>query len=116
MMEIKEDKYHMIFDESTGTLQLIGSFMLAGVEGYKPVLEFCKTATQKAPGVFTLDLRQLRFLNSSGINMIAKFIVNLRGQEGLQVSVKGTDSLVWQVKLVKNLKRLMPELNESMEG
>jgi len=115
MLELKEEKYQVQFHPQTGILNFSGSFMLAGVDGYKPILELCHRAAESAEGHLTLDLRNLKFLNSSGINMMAKFVVNLRNDSALKLTIHGTNSLVWQTKLVKNLQRLMPEMTATME-
>lgn len=115
MQDILEDKYQVRFDDASSTLKFIGSFMLAGVEGYKPILEICQGAAASGGDNLTIDMRELKFLNSSGINMMAKFVVNLRNDTEVKLTVYGTNSLVWQVKLVKNLQRLMPEMTAHME-
>ena len=58
----------------------------------------------------TLDLRQLQFLNSSGINALSKFILHVRNQKVSQVLVQGSARFPWQEKSLINLQRLLPTL------
>jgi anti-anti-sigma factor len=57
-----------------------------------------------------LDLKNLEFLNSSGISMLSKFVINIREKNSTQILVKGSESIPWQGKSLKNLQRLMPSL------
>ncbi|NET54260.1 MAG: hypothetical protein F6K09_38340, partial [Merismopedia sp. SIO2A8] len=67
------------------------------------------------PKVITLDLKKLEFLNSSGISMLSKFVINVRKKNASQIQVKGSTSIPWQSKSLKNLKRLMPKLELVLE-
>ncbi len=64
----------------------------------------------QSPPSLTLNLTKLKFLNSSGISTISKFIVGLRKQPPLQVVVLGSKDIPWQGKSLKNLDKLLPSL------
>jgi hypothetical protein len=64
-------------------------------------------------------LRKLEFLNSSGINVLSKFIIKVRqhrerqfkeNQPETAMTVYGSQTIPWQNKSIKNLQRLMPSL------
>jgi len=114
-MELKTSAYHIIYDPNTATILCQGSLSLNGTQEYLPLFELLKKATDTTSQRLTLDLRQLEFLNSSGINTMTKFIINARNKPTLQVEVIGHQEILWQVRLLKNFQRLMPNLIMKLE-
>ena len=74
-------------------------------------------AEQQQPNSLTIDLRELKFLNSSGINMMTKFVINVGDIKALDLElvVIGSKKIAWQDKLLKNLRRLMPTIKVKLE-
>jgi hypothetical protein len=97
------------YDEAASTVRCSGSFRLHGDE-YKPVLDLLGHAADAKPATLTLDVRELQFLNSSGINTLSKFILQVRKHNVSQVVVQGSARFPWQEKSLKNLQRLLPAL------
>ena len=67
-------------------------------------------AADAMPATLILDVRELQFLNSSGINTLSKFILRVRNHKVSQVVVKGSARFPWQEKSLVNLQRLLPAL------
>lgn len=109
MKEIKHNDYRIGFDAEAALITCSGSLRLRG-EDYAPVAELLNEAADAQPPTLTLDLRQLQFLNSSGINTLSKFILRLRQQAVSEVTVKGSGAFPWQRRSLKNLQRLLPGL------
>lgn len=111
-MEIKADDYAVHYEEKDKTLYFKGSFMMNGAEEYAPVLNLLKQVADKHVNgdPLTLDLQALEFLNSSGINTITKFVIYARNLESLNLVIQGSLHVIWQVRLLKNLQRLMKSL------
>ncbi|MCP4699215.1 MAG: hypothetical protein GY862_20555 [Gammaproteobacteria bacterium] len=114
-MEIRSDDYSVIYDAKTATISCTGSFLLSGTEEYAPILELLLSAVRDESDLLSLDLRDLEFLNSSGINTLTKFVINIRNQSTSQLVVHGHQGIPWQVRLLKNLQRLMPALQMKLE-
>ncbi len=109
-MEIKTEDYRICYDPSTVTVSFVGSLRLSGSAEYAPIVELLGSIASVEPAKITLNLQQLEFLNSSGINMLSKFIIEVRKQARVQMAVQGSQRIAWQGKSLKNLQRLMPGL------
>jgi len=107
---ITED-FQICPDPEAGLVTLSGSLRLAGAEEYAPIAEILEATVTAHPEKITLDLRQLEFLNSSGINMLSKFILNRRQSPQTQVTILGSVEIPWQSRSLKNLQRLLPTLH-----
>ena len=114
-MEIKSEDYEVRYDEASHTVTCEGSFRLGGVAEYAPITDLLNQAAAREPGSLTLDLRRLRFLNSSGINILSRFVIGIRQKGAPQLIVKGSTEIPWQGKSLINLQRLMPALQLEMD-
>jgi hypothetical protein len=109
-MEIKTDDYRIGYDRDTATVNCQGSLRLPGMEEYKPIVDFLEEVADTEPTKITLNLTELEFLNSSGISMLSKFVINVRHKKNVELVVQGSTQIPWQGKSLKNLQRLMPSL------
>jgi hypothetical protein len=118
-VEIKTDTYTVKYDEENNVILCEGTLRLSGMEEYSPVVELLNAVVEKSPPLIKLDLRKLEFLNSSGINVLSKFIIKVRQHRERQAKesqietnmvVYGSQTIPWQSKSIKNLQRLMPSL------
>ncbi len=109
-MEIKTEKYHICYDRETATVSFSGSLRLSGIEEYQPIIQLLGDVANTQREKIILNLQRLEFLNSSGISMLSKFIIEMRKKPGVQMVVQGSNSIAWQGKSLKNLQRLMPAL------
>jgi hypothetical protein len=114
-MDIIHDDYQVRYDAATATVLCQGSFRLRGTEEYAPILQVLTAAVDAQPATLTLDLRTLQFLNSSGINTLAKFVLHARQYSTTQVVLKGSHQFPWQEKSLKNFQRLLPRLQLEIE-
>lgn len=114
-IEINAKDYSIQYDRATETVTCCGSFRLSQTEEYAPIVQLLNDVADSSPQTITLDLRQLEFLNSSGINIVSKFVIKVRQQKNIQIAVKGSKSIPWQGKSLKNLQRLMPSLQLELD-
>lgn len=108
-MEINQTDYQVKYDPTTTTVLCSGSFRLNGPE-YDPILGVLNAAATAGHPVLTLDVSGLQFLNSSGINTLSKFVMQMRKQPASQLIIKGSEQYPWQKKSLVNLQRLLPNL------
>ncbi|WP_236839491.1 slr1659 superfamily regulator [Beggiatoa leptomitoformis] len=118
MNEIKDDKYTVTYHPDDASVIFGGSLMLNGAPAYEPILNLLKDAAEtQEPNPLTLDIRCLQFINSSGINMMTKFVMYISEIKELKLNVTllSSQHVAWQRKLSTNLQRLMPHLLEKLE-
>jgi hypothetical protein len=109
-MEIKTEDYKVFYDISASTIFCQGSLRLNGMEEYADILQLLYDALERESNALTLDLQELRFLNSSGISMLSKFAIEVRKKRSIQIIAIGSKDIPWQSKSLKNLQRLLPSL------
>ena len=108
-MEIKTGDYR-IWEEDF-VVHFEGTMRLSGADAYQPIMELLDGIVAAAPKEITLDLVGLEFLNSSGINLLARFVIKVRKEiPESNIQVKGTKRIPWQSKSLPNLERLHPRL------
>ncbi len=97
--------------ENGSTLCFKGALRLSGTEDYAPILEMLKETLNNPAEPIVIDLRELDFLNSSGITMFSRFVIEARDCAGINLSVLASEDIPWHARSLKNLQRLMPALN-----
>jgi len=107
-MEIETNDYHIYYNTETATIICNGSLRLKGGEEYTPIADILEQVVELSSEKITLDLRELKFLNSAGITMISKFVINVRDKENIQLAIEGSKKIAWQRKSLLILKKLMP--------
>ena len=114
-MEIKTENYQVTYDEASHNIVFDGSLRLNGSAEYEPISKLLNEVAQQEPEKMVLDLRELNFLNSSGISILSKFVISVRKRKNIQMVVIGAKKNPWQGKSLKNLQRLMPSLKLELE-
>lgn len=108
--EIKGQDYGVEWIPETGTVFFHGILRLMGHNEYAPIADLLNEAAQHSDTT-TLDLQKLDFLNSAGINIFYRFIIQMRDAEQTrQVVIRGSNQVTWQAKSLHNFSRLMPHL------
>lgn len=114
-MEIQTEDYSIYYDPVADTVSCQGTLRLSGTQEYAPIVQLLNELADQDPLTITLDLRKLEFLNSSGINVLSKFVLKVRQKNTSQILVRGSKAIPWQGKSLKNLQRLMPSLQLELE-
>jgi hypothetical protein len=113
--EIYGEDYIVSYGKEGNTITFNGILRLSGTAGYRPIAQFLDEILDSGVKALTLDLRELKLLNSSGITMLSKFVIHARQYPDLALVVKGSQSIFWQERSLGNLQRLLPSMELYLE-
>jgi hypothetical protein len=111
LKNIHGESFDIRFEEDNATVFFKGALRLSGAEDYAPILDMLKETLVNRAAPIVLDLRELDFLNSSGITMFSRFVIAARDHAGINVHVLASEAVPWHARSLKNLQRLMPSLD-----
>src|SRR3712207_3951482 len=97
-MQIKTNDYSISYDPDAKTIACQGTLRLIGMEEYAPIVELFDRAIAQSPEKIIVNLQDLQFLNSSGINVISKFVLKVRQQGNMEIAIQGAKNIPWQTK------------------
>ena len=105
---VKGEEYSVEYNNGTRSVSFTGTIRLQTTEEYEPITQLLHQAHDSADSgePVHLDFRQLQFLNSSGINIISRFVIAARKQDKVNLKVLGNRDIYWQQKSLTNLQRL----------
>lgn len=107
-LEVKDSEYCVRYHPETKTVTFQGELQLSGMDEYAPIMTLLDEVVNQEPPVLTLDLRELEFLNSSGVNVLLSLVIKVRDRQTMQLIVEGSENISWQSRSLNNIKRLMP--------
>lgn len=111
-MKVESPDYQVHYQEADRTVYFKGSLRLNAAPEYAPISDLLDRAMalQAAADGVRWDVRELIFLNSSGINMLYQFVVKVRKAGNVPMAVIGANAVPWQQKSLGNMTRFMPTL------
>ena len=105
-MEIKTEKYSVEYTKNDRQITFKGILRLQEKDEYREIFELLTQAANETTGLpLKLDMRKLKFLNSSGISALSMFIIKMRKLDK-DISIRGNESIPWQMKSLKNFQKL----------
>lgn len=104
------DTTYEVQQKDSGTVVFRGALRLCGTIDYAPIMDTMKCALDSGASPVTLDIRELDFLNSSGITMFSRFVIEARDRGGVSLQVLASQAVPWHTRSLRNLERLMPGL------
>jgi len=110
LKNISGESFEIRREDDNSTVVFKGALRLSGTEDYAPILDMLKETLISPARPIVLDVRELDFLNSSGITMLSRFVIEARDRSGINLEVLASEAIPWHVRSLKNLQRLMPSL------
>ena len=110
--EISDGTYTASRNPDNNVVAIRGSLRLNGTAEYAPISALLEEAL--AAGPITIDLRELQFLNSSGITILMRFAIKVREVSG-SLLLLGSQKIPWQGKSLHNLKRVFPAIRIELQ-
>ena len=111
MKNIHGESFDVRLEEENSTILFKGALRLCGTDDYAPILDMLKETLTSPAMPIVLDLRELDFLNSSGITMLSRFVMEARDHPGIDLQVLASEAVPWHARSLRNLQRLMPGLS-----
>ena len=107
-MEITKEGCSIQYKKETSEIFVVGTMRLFGSEHYADIASVLSRAAEDESPNLTLDITRLQFLNSSGINVFFKFLIDLRKRNRTKLTIKGTNEYFWQKKTLLNFQKILP--------
>ena len=111
MKSIQGESFEVRLDEQAATVFFKGALRLTGTEDYAEILELLKSTLADPEASILVDVRELDFLNSSGITMFSRFVIEARERAHTGLQFRASEKIPWHARSLKNLQRLMPSLD-----
>lgn len=111
MKTINGETFQIRLENDNSTVCFKGALRLIGSEDYSPILEMLKETLINPAASVVLDVRELDFLNSSGITMFSRFVIEARDHAKINLLVLASEAIPWHARSLTNLQRLMPSLS-----
>jgi hypothetical protein len=115
MMELKGEDYTVSFNSDNNTVEFSGSMRLRDSEEYQSLSDMLNEFQESITDNLILDFKNLKFMNSSGINTISKFVIKSRKADRINLIVYGNKDISWQQKSLANLQKLWSKVNVEIE-
>ena len=109
-MELEVGDSKLNYNTNQQTVVIEGSMRLANLSEYEVVGDFLNKISEQANDHLTIDVRNLQFLNSSGITTFSMFILACKKQGKPKLTVLGSNDISWQEKSLRNFKKLWDDV------
>ncbi|MBP7699223.1 MAG: hypothetical protein KA101_01160 [Saprospiraceae bacterium] len=110
-MELVAGDSRMSFDSNSRTIHIEGSMRLANAKEYEKVSGFLHDALKPHTNSIILNVKNLNFLNSSGITALSLFILHCKKQNYPKITIEGKNGISWQAKSLGNFRKLWSEVD-----
>ncbi len=110
-MELIDEKFSVQYDASNGKISCKGIMDLREKKGYQPLANLFDEVVEQSPQIITLDIRQLEFLNSTGITVIGSgLVIKIRNKALSKLVIHCSKDFPWQSRSMKGISKLMSDI------
>ena len=113
-MEVKGETHHVIYDPAASTVTFRGKLRVRGMQEYEPIVQLLSQVIAVSPKAIGLDLRELEFLNSQGINVLYWFVTQVHERGVSQMTLNLSEQRSWQKRMVATMQRLAPDIQVAL--
>jgi hypothetical protein len=107
-MKINGNGFRMSYEN--GGIRISGKLSMM-LEDYSEIEAFFESIVASRPDKLTLDIRELEYLNSSGIKVICvNLILEAAEINDLSMTIRCSNRFTWQKETVPTFKELMDHL------
>ena len=107
-MKVVGPTYTVSYDEPTVTVNFEGVLRLQNIEEGEPITRLLNELAATAPDVILLDFVQLQLMNSTGLNILIKFMLAMREQNTSKMMLRASEKHFWQRDLIRGLQKFVP--------
>ncbi len=107
-MKIEGEEYSIAYEDSV--IKISGKLSLM-LEEYEKMEDFFEKVVEPGPSELTLDIRDLEYLNSSGIKTICVgLILEAADIDGLKMKIIGSEHHTWQKETIPTFEDLIDDM------
>ncbi|OHD53789.1 MAG: hypothetical protein A2Y33_02740 [Spirochaetes bacterium GWF1_51_8] len=114
-MKMEGEFFKINFDHETNTIFFEGSLRLWDPTEYQKIKQFMLDVHDLNIKELTLNYVNLEFMNSFGISILCKFILEIKPMNKVALTVVGNKDILWQKKSFENLKKLWDQITVTSE-
>jgi hypothetical protein len=103
---IETTEFMVSYDQAQHCVFFSGAIRLRTAADYDDLRSLLRGAIMGAEHELRLDLRELDFLNSSGIGALAHFVVEARKADRASIAILGSMARSWQSRSLATLERI----------
>ncbi len=105
-----KETYSVEVTDNPARIIFKGTLRLQGRPEYEKILGMLREVARRAVECLEIDLRDLQFLNSSGISTLSVFLIEMR-EIGKKIAIIANKTVPWQRKALDNFARLSNQIS-----
>ena len=102
-MKYANGSYALTYDPLDQQIDFEGVLRPTSADEVSEIFEYLSQMHDQVTGTLRLNFRRLRYINSRGFEVLARFIAYARGRDKLQIKVVASGVLAWGERVLPNL-------------